>query len=196
VLPAHSVENYLASSRVVKSVLQTDLHVVGDRALLRRLINDYEIVVNVVMEYLLPACKLLVASVGERVGNIVVNEHWIKAFEVGVSECRLIDTQGLDGLVRVDQHPSDDALKRADLFFEDRQLQLWIRGKFLLVVFKAWIDAVFEDLRSAAQDVSRINQARQTKFANYSPATLDIRSLAAKSDIPEGFAEFAALIAA
>jgi hypothetical protein len=78
-------------------------------------------------------------------------------------------------------------------FFDGADPHFWIRGKFLVDFMRVWISIVDQIIRNERQSSGAPTSSSN---GNFTPATLDIRSLASRCELPPGLCEFALAMAA
>ncbi|QWP75787.1 DUF4435 domain-containing protein [Lysobacter sp. K5869] len=186
VAPFYSVENLLVNSQVLESLLRTDLNFILDPEQKRRLVAQYERVLNDFTNLVLPACYVLYGAVGQSVGNVNISDGALSAIDISLNGVVVRDAQRLDSLVKTDRPVSDDAIEKARNFFGSILAQNWVRGKFVYIFFKIWVHLVYADIRS---NQSTLVGGAVADLA-FSPASLDFRSLAARSPLPVGLEDF------
>lgn len=186
VLPAHSVENFLAAPDVLESILRSDLQVLGDPELRHRIVALYKESQNIVCEALVEPCARLFGANGVNVGNIRIAESSLQGFAINAMETSIANSGAIAGLVTSEQVVPADRVQTALDFFARFDLAMWIRGKFLLALLREWVDLLLADRKSDRPQLFP-TPAPSLKL---SPASIDIRSLSSKSDIPQGLMEF------
>jgi hypothetical protein len=180
-LPAYSVENYLAHESVLDSYLRTELRVIGQPDLRREIVDLYVRVRSQFIELIKSKCECLYGARNEAVGNVAVGD--VKSTVV-MSNGEVSAQTGpwLEDLVVTERSVSAEGMARGREFFERHYLPLWIRGKFLLDFFKDFCGVVYDDRRCDHP----VLFDQQVADKSLSQAGLDSRSLAARSPLPDG----------
>lgn len=187
VLPAYSVENYLADESSFESFLRADLHVVGDPALRATLLEKFESLRVQFLDAMLGACIKLYGAKNESVGNVQIDDGVGAIVDVGLHGVTVYPEKSSQDLVRTDREISSAGIDSGLDFFASSDKRLWIRGKFLLVFFKSACNLFFED-RRAPNPTLFSGTASNLAFT---PGSLDFRSLAGRSRVPAGLREVA-----
>ena len=186
VLPAHSVENYLSAPEVLESILRSDLQVLGDPVLRKKIVDTYAAALDTYASLLIDPCLRLHASNGRGVGNVQIDENCLRPFQISLDGTIVVDVDLRDRLVATERLIPEEAIEVSQRFFEVADLRLWIRGKFLIQLLRKWVDLLFKDRKSDAPTVF----PNSAPSLNIRPATVDVRSLSAKSTLPSGLTEF------
>jgi len=184
VVPAYSVENFLVEDRVLESYLRTELRVIADPAKRDFIVGLYRRARDEFIELVKPACEILYGARNEKVGNIRVGDVGVALF---LENGEIVVRRGgwVDRLVSSDLPVSEEGIVRAQLFFESRELLLWIRGKFMLDFFRSFCEVLYSDRVS---EEPKIFDAPISDRA-LSAASLDLRNLVPKARIPEGLSD-------
>lgn len=183
-LPAYSIENYLAHESVLDSYMRTELRIIGRPDVRRNVLDLYVDLRGKFIEILREKCECLYGARNEAVGNVVIGE--VKS-TVYMSNDKISIKTGpwLDDLVLTEAPVSEHGLARGREFLEKNYPPLWIRGKFLLDFFKDFCEILYRDRKLDRPLIFEEKAADQS----LAPAGLDARSLAAKSPIPVGLRE-------
>jgi len=185
VIPAYSIENYLTDSRVFDSFLRTDLHIVGDPGVRAFLLDKFLELEAAFIELIKPACIRLFGARNERVGNVIIDERIGNFINITVGSVSLMPNADIYSIVSTEIPVSDEGCLRGSEFFDRRVERDWIRGKFIWFFYKKMCDIFYDDRRSIAPTLF----AEQGRGLSYTPASIDFRSLAAKSALPDGFSQ-------
>lgn len=185
VLPAYSVENYLTAAEVFDSFLRTDLHVVGDPVDRAPLVERFVDLEHSFVAAILPACIKLYGARNERVGNVTIDERVGGFIDIDVEKVQVRSGADVGDMVRSDLPISAGGYADGADFLNRPNVRLWIRGKFLIYFYKKICGLFYKDRCS----VTPILFSEQAHGLRYAPASVDFRSLAAKSPLPVGLKE-------
>jgi len=185
VLPAYSVESYLTEAKVFDSFLRTDLHVVGDPEERAVLLDRFKMLESSFIDAIKPACAKLYGARNEKVGNVIIEENIGEFIEICRDAVKIRAGVDIGSVVRTDLPVSADGCAQGAAFLECPNPRIWIRGKFVFYFYKKVCELFYEDRRSPVPFMF----AEQGRYLNYTPASFDFYSLAAKSALPEGFLE-------
>jgi hypothetical protein len=184
----YSIENYLVSERVFKSVLLDELKCAGeqiDGALLL-----FRIVMDSFFEAIAPAnrrifyarhlaIKMKDSGIDDRVGKYIVAE--LEAVRV------LATREDVKVLIPLEREPEAEEVRVADAEFNELSPPSRYRGKFILEFFLKWLNLLADERLAAKRAI--FSSSIRTHF---SAQQLSMRSLATRSDIPFGLSEFLA----
>lgn len=186
VLPAYSVENYLAGPEVLEAILRTDLQVLGEPLVRERVVQAYTAALDTYAGLLVEPCSRLGGAKGCDVGNVVIDENGLRPFTISLTVTNVQDSMRLKNMVRTERPVPPEALASASAFFAHADLRMWIRGKFLCLFLKRWVDLLLTDRRSAVPSMFSVSLPSLT----FQPASVDFRSLSSRCRLPDGFAHF------
>ncbi|MHB1282420.1 MAG: DUF4435 domain-containing protein [Metallibacterium scheffleri] len=185
VLPAYSIENYLTDAEVFDSFLRTDLQVVGDPEVRTVLLERFKHLERLFIDAIMPACVSLYGARNESVGNVVINERVQDFIEIDINNVQVRPGTNIDHMIRSDSPISHEGRVQGRAFFGTCNPHFWIRGKFVLHFYKSICELFYEDRRSLAPTLF----SERVQVRSYAPISVDFRSLAPKSALPEGLKE-------
>jgi hypothetical protein len=185
VLPAYSIENYLALERVFSAFLKLSLQIPGGAAARNGAMDRFRILRDEFVQLIAPCCAKLLAAKRHDVGNIVIDDNLEKYFEISIDGVRSRDGVPIDNIVKTDREipaPTDQPWLT---FLADRDVLMWVRGKSLMHFFRRACFVFFEDCCSARPSCF-LEPRRGVKF---DLGSLDFSVLASRSSIPPGFGD-------
>lgn len=189
VLPAHSIENILADEAVVESILKTEFRVLGNPDARDDLVKMYVAARSEFCKILTPPCEVLAATRQDAVGEVTIRENCLEYIQIAPNEVLCINQDGVSKLVTTEQDLAAASLNRARDFFRDCPIALWLRGKYIAAFFRVWGVSLMEDRRSSTPRFFSNASSGHSLSGEWN----EIGSLAAKSPIPVGLAEFVQL---
>ena len=182
----YSIENYLASSQVLESILLDELRCAGERiddalSLFCAVMKSFFEVMSPANRRIFYGRRLSIGSAGSgienRVGKYVVTE---------LESVRALATpEDLKLLIPLKSEPPAEDARRIDPEFEGLDPRSRHRGKFILAFFLKWLDLLAAE-RTAAKKAIFPSSVR----THFSAQQLSMRSLATRSEIPRGLEDF------
>jgi len=185
VLPAYSIENYLALEGVFGAFLKLSLQIPGGGAARNGAVDRFRILREQFVQLIAPCCAKLLAAKGHDVGNIMIDDNLEKYFEISIDGVRARGGMSIDNIIKTDRDIPTPTDQPWLTFLAGRDIIMWIRGKFLMHFFCRACLVFFEDCCSARPSCFP-EQRRGVKF---DPSSLDFGVLATRSPIPPGFGD-------
>lgn len=185
VLPSYSIENYLTDIDVFESFLMIDMQVIGDIDKRVQLVDLFEILRCKFIDGVRAACEILYAAKHEKVGNISIDEDLSKYFDISLDNVSLKEGVNSFDIVSTEHVVSEERLKEASAEFDRLNLVMWVRGKFMLWLYKKIILKIYEDRVS---DEPQLFDIKKTGV-RLSTSAHDMRSMASISSLPDGLKE-------
>jgi hypothetical protein len=182
----YSIENYLASERVLESILIDELKCAGEP--IDRALSLFRVVMRNFFEAMSPANKrifyarrlsigLTGSGIENRIGKYVVTE---------LESVRAVtDPDVLRDLIPLEREAEAEETTELSIEFEGLDPAARHRGKFIAAFFLKWLDLLAEERLSATKGI--FDTAVRPHF---SAQQLTLRSLATRSDIPCGLRDF------
>lgn len=186
----YSVENYLVSEDILKSVLIDEFECIGEDKVVDNIISDFggqlfkfsEIMTDVNFRLYLSA-KFSISK--EKTGTKISPFVNFTLKNIG----KVYSCEDLLMLIPLDREPTSEEIESGRLsFIEIEDCISSYRGKYLLTFFLGWLDLLGEARRSGNVYFS------DPKKCNYNRSNLTLRSLASRSELPSKLPEFVAAI--
>jgi hypothetical protein len=181
----YSIENYLASERVLESILADEFKCAGDR--IDRVLSLFQAVMGSFYEAMSPANRrifyarrLSIGLTGSGIENRIAKYVAPELESAGV-----LASADVKVLIPLEREPNIEEVRTIDLEFDQLDPPLRHRGKFILSFFLRWLDLLAEE-RFAAKKAIFTSSVRP----HFSSQQLTMRSLATRSDIPQGLRDF------
>ena len=183
---AYSVENYLVSEGILRSILSDEFRCTADTDHREEVVRLFERVLLQFNDCMHEANRRLFYS--RRIGetNASIEGNISRYVDISLCEVRKVyDAGTLRELISFDDDVPLDAKAGIDRAFDEFDPLLGYRGKFLLSFFRHWLERLAEEGRRDSQtllpDPARIR---------FSVAGLTPRSLATRSTLPDGLEQF------
>ena len=182
----YSVENYLVSERVLESILVDEFKCAGER--IDRVLSLFHTVMQSFFEAMSPANRRIFyarrLSIGFAGGGI--ENRVTKYIVTEVESARaLADCDALKVLIPLEREPNTEEAQKIDPEFDELDPNSRHRGKFILEFFLKWLDLLAEERFTGTRAVFA-----SSIRPHFSTQQLTMRSLATRSDVPQGLKEF------
>ena len=183
---AYSVENYLVSEGILRSILSDEFRCTADTGHREDVVRLFERVLFQFNDCIREANRRLFYSRRLDGPNVSIEEKISRYVDISLCEVRKVyDASTLMELVPFDEDIPLDAKACLDCEFDGLDPLLGYRGKFLLAFFRVWLEKLAEEGRRDGQaifpDGARIR---------FSVGNLTLRSLATRSVLPDGLERF------
>jgi hypothetical protein len=182
----YSVENYLASERVLKSVLIDEFKCAGERIdralfLFHSIMRSFFDAMSPANRRIFYARRLSIGLTGKGIENRVAKYVVTELNSVTA----LASSDDLKILIPLELEPDIEGARSIDAEFDKLDPPSRHRGKFILAFFLKWLELLADE--RSAQKVAIFDTSMRPRF---SAQQLSMRSLATRSDIPRGLGDF------
>lgn len=181
VLPAHSIENILASPGSMDRLIRSSLTFPGGRESRALAISAFMDRRREFMELLVPICGAMLAASRSGNTNIQIDENVGKYISIDLHSITIKSGVELSMIAHFSNIPSEDLISNGIKELKARGLELWIRGKFLHYLFRKFCDLLEADMRSPQPSLFPAQH-----LGSFNAQHLDLPHLAALSELPIG----------
>lgn len=183
--PGYSIENFLVSERVLRSLLVDEFQCHHDEDQINSVVDAFHGLVDGYVAAIRDV-NLRIFLARKRGIPIQIHEAILEYLQVSISSVQqCYDMAKLEGLVSADAPivaPTGDELNA----FKELDLVLGYRGKFLFAFFVKWLAKLVVDRRSAQQKLFKSTVGA----VSFSPEAAELRYFASRSAIPADLREF------
>jgi hypothetical protein len=186
----YSVENYIVSDEVVDEILKIEMSCNGYPAV-REAIK--QLFADVYGQFLRETREInLRLFLGKKIPLKRVGSLPVSISHIAVVSLRRVSSQVRlpSELIQLEREPTEEEARAIREAFDELDPAHRYRGKFAMLFFKRWIDLLVDDYASAESqffaEIDARARARQHEIV--------LSSLAARSPLPIGFAEFISAI--
>ena len=183
---AYSIENYLVSETVLRSILTDEFRCTAETdhrdnilKLFARILCEFNECIKDANGRIFRGRQLglLRTGIDDKISKYVEISHY--------NVRKIYDKEKLADLIGLEREPSLDETACIDAAFEELNPLLSYRGKFLLAFFRIWLEKLSEEGRRAGHTLFP-----DSKKIHFSTANLTLRSLATRSSLPDGLEKF------
>jgi hypothetical protein len=183
----YSIENVMVSERVLKSILTDEARCAADTSHRGDIVRIFQDVLKQFFVCMKPANNLIFRARRLGIRDVKIVEAISKYVRIALTEVTVAyenDTE-LQNLVKAEHDLAEDEFEQIDMEFESLDPHERYRGKFLMSFFLRWLDLLALERGRAGQTLFPETAAKNLSFAG-----LTLRSLASRSQLPEGLKEF------
>jgi len=185
----YSVENYLGTMLVCKSIIRDELRIDVTSELFSQLVFLFERALTSLLSELyhinlyIYCCRILGVKLNQNI------PHLTELFSISLTGVTPIDdlTTLINDKLSASREITRGEMQEISSVFSAFNNAHASRGKFIFQFFKKWFHCLSEEIASHPNG-SFIQEKVKTKF---SPSIITHRSCAARSERPEGFSNFA-----
>ncbi|SFV28904.1 DUF4435 domain-containing protein [Hyphomicrobium facile] len=182
----YSTENYLVSPKVLSSVLIDEFKCIGEQ--IDRALSAFAKDLESFCEGMSPANRRIFYARRLSIGLIGsgIDNRLAKYVSTELAAVRIIATSDdLKALIPLMREPGAEETKQIDLEFEGLDSPSRHRGKFILAFFLKWLELLAVERQAGSRGIFD-NSVR----LHFSTQHLTMRSLATRSDVPQGLSDF------
>lgn len=183
---AYSIENYLVSAEVLKSILEDEFRCPAETHHRNEIIKLFHIIVQKFNNEITEANRRLFGASRLGIGGSGIEKRISKYVEIMPRTVRRkYGDRELKQLIVLDRELTGEEISDLDIEFQKLDPFFDYRGKFLLNFFLKWLDELAEEKKKPDQTMFP-----ESGGVGFSPANLSPRSLASRASIPDGLENF------
>lgn len=183
---AYSMENYLVSTAILKSILTDEFRCTGETDHREYVLNLFSKILTEFNVCIADANRRIFCARCLGIHKINIEDRISRYVEISVFAVRkLYDEEQVKKLITLDRELLISEIKEFDRRFELLDPLKRYRGKFLLSFFKIWLSKLADERRRCGQSLFP-----KTASDNFSAGNLSLRSLASRAPLPGGLEQF------
>lgn len=188
---AYSIESYLATSRVFESILVDELKCVAELSGREKALALFRQMRDMFLSRMREANLRLFVGRRLNLKSTGVSERIADYVDISIDKVQIEPTRDLSKVIPLDREPSPDEIRALEPEFSALDPATRHRGKYLLSFFFRWLE-----LFSKEREKNHLGFFDVPRKVGFSSQQLSLRSLATRSEIPEGLENFLATIQA
>lgn len=182
----YSVENYVIDERVVASILRDELRLEEGSANFNAAIQAYTNNLNNLTSALIPVNFRIFCCRRLHIQSLSTLPEVRRFATINLSMVTAnVNEQTLATAIPLASEPPELEMEALKNDFNSLDLRLHHRGKFLFQFLLSWVEKLAEEARNPSGELFK--EKVNIKFTT---ATLSLRSLATRSEMPAGFRDF------
>ena len=183
---AYSVENYLVSRTILRSILTDEFRCTGESDHRANILNLFCSVLTEYSDCMRDAnlriyCSRRLGISGARIEERISSYLDISVFSVK----KAYDNVKVQQLITFEREPTIAEIDAIQGDFDTLDPLMHYRGKFLLAFFKVWLSKLADERMRSEQTLFP-----ETASRKFSVGNLNLRSLASRASLPHGLEQF------